>query len=134
MKNNHYSPVILSRIILLATVSVLPALAGCDEIGVGMSEAARRGETIFAGQCATCHRTAAAAPPLEGIVGRPAGAVDYPYSRALREARFTWDAATLEAFLVAPHDTLPGNQMAFYGIEDRQTVADLLAYLEHISN
>ena len=32
-------------------------------------------------------------------------------------------------FLKAPSDFVPGNNMRFWGISDRQQVADLLAYL-----
>lgn len=123
-----------SRVIIVAALSTAPTLGGCDGAGLGaMSEAARRGEAAFGEQCAMCHDLEAAGPPLEGIVGRQAGTGAFPYSRALRESDVVWDRESLERFLVTPRETIPGNQMVFYGIDDESIVSDIIAYLEYIS-
>jgi cytochrome c len=86
-------------------------------------------------QCAACHLTASGGPPrvgphLEGLFGRPVGAVEgFAYSPALKEAAFAWDAQRLDAWLAGPRSFLPGNRMAFAGVPDPDVRRDLIAYL-----
>lgn len=101
-----------------------PALKGNAEAG----KAAFR-------KCASCHQVGPSArggfgPKLSGVIGRKAGATtDYRYSTAMKNANIVWTEQNLAAFLKAPSDFIPGNNMRFWGIGNTQQVADLLAYL-----
>lgn len=83
--------------------------------------------------CAACHGPAAVTnpgPDLRGVVGRPPGrAPGYRYSRAMRNARLVWDAATLDAFLANPQAVVPGTTMPFAGEPDASRRADIIAAL-----
>jgi cytochrome c len=89
------------------------------------------GEQVYA-RCIACHspdrnRTG----PLHcGLFGRVSGsAPGYDYSAALQEAAITWNAATLDVFLRAPLEAVPGTTMGFAGIADAGERRDLIAYL-----
>jgi cytochrome c len=92
------------------------------------------GKAAFA-KCASCHQLGPSArggfgPQLNGLIGRPAGATkDYKYSLAMKNAGFVWSEDKLRAFLKAPSDVVPGNNMRFWGISNDQEIANLLAYL-----
>lgn len=94
----------------------------------------KAGEIAFR-TCASCHQVGKYAQPgfgpqLNGLVGRKAGSTPgYRYSEAMKRSGIVWNEATLAAFLHAPHDVVPGTSMRFWGISDKQQVADLLAYL-----
>jgi cytochrome c len=89
------------------------------------------GETIYK-RCQGCHsidqnRTG---PMHRGLFGRPAGSVEgYNYSEAMRNSGIVWNETTLDAFLAAPRDYVPGTKMTYAGIKDPQERADLIAYL-----
>ena len=89
-------------------------------------------EGAFA-SCAACHGPAAATnpgPDLRGVMGRPAGrAPGYRYSRAMRNARIVWDAATLDAFLANPQAVVPGTTMPYAGEPDAARRAEIVAAL-----
>jgi cytochrome c len=86
--------------------------------------------------CKACHRVgpgaqAAVGPPLNGVIGRKAGAVpDYPYSDAMRESGLVFDEATLAKYLKAPKATVPKTRMAFPGLRKDDEIADVIAYLK----
>src|SRR5690606_15204651 len=95
---------------------------------------ANAGRQAFGAQCALCHSAApndnggAQGPSLIGILGRKAAASGgYGYSRALRESDLTWDEATLDRFLAAPTEVVPGSAMvvAVPSATDRE---NLIAY------
>ncbi len=97
-----------------------------------------RGERVFQ-RCYSCHsvdpRETAnlSGPSLWRIVGRRAATLQgFDYSDALKArgaAGLVWDAAALEAFVTDPQGYLPGVSMGFFGIDDAQQRADLVAYL-----
>ncbi|WP_300753760.1 cytochrome c family protein [Janthinobacterium sp.] len=107
-----------------APAAPVPALKGNAEAG----------KTAFR-KCASCHQVGPSArggfgPKLTGVIGRKAGSTtDYRYSPAMKNANFLWTEQNLASFLKAPSDFVPGNNMRFWGINDQQQVADLLAYL-----
>ena len=74
-----------------------------------------RGHTIFAQRCAVCHSTGddgGQGPGLAGVVGRRAGtAPRFGYSRPLRASGLVWDGPTLQQFLAAPGQLVPGTTM-----------------------
>ena len=97
----------------------------------------KKGKAVFDGECSTCHAIdgddrSAAAPNLGGIVGRKMGARDFPYSNVMKKTSLKWNAKHLFMYLKGPSKYLPGNRMAYGGIKDDQTRADLIAYLKSI--
>jgi cytochrome c len=70
-------------------------------------------------------------PSLAGVYGKPAaGAADYPYSAALKQAGLTWDDATLDRFLTAPMKTVPGTRMTYAGLADPAARHEIVMYLK----
>lgn len=97
------------------------------------------GKALFRQQCTVCHTAepddggGAQGPSLAGVVGRPsAGDPTFGYTRALQDAKLTWDADSLNRFLAAPMQAVPGTAMAV-AVEDPEKRLDLIAYLENES-
>ncbi len=70
-------------------------------------------------------------PDLYGIVGAKSFSVPgFAYSDAVKsKAGQPWTAAALDAWLKAPMAFAPGTHMAYPGIKNDQTRADMIAYL-----
>jgi cytochrome c len=82
--------------------------------------------------CAACHSIDEndIGPRHRGVVGRAAASVpDYAYSAALKRSGLTWDETTLDRWLTNPSALVPGTKM-FFKIDDAQSRADIIAYLE----
>jgi cytochrome c len=108
---------------LLALATVAPAAAAPD---------AGRGEQIY-GRCLACHDLARdrVGPRHCGLFGRRAGSVPgFVYSPAMKGSRIVWNARSLDTFLAAPMQVVPGTAMTYDGIVDPTERADLIAYLE----
>ncbi|HEY6642678.1 c-type cytochrome [Povalibacter sp.] len=90
------------------------------------------GQEAFA-QCAACHSTDGSngvGPSLKGIVGRASGgAPGFAYSNAMKHARLTWTAATLDKYIANPQAVVPGNVMPYAGMSDPGQRSALIAYL-----
>jgi len=92
-----------------------------------------RGKALYQG-CSACHSIDEndLGPRHRGVVGRRAGSVeDYPYSPALKNSGLTWDPATLDRWLTNPSALVPGTKM-FFKIDDAQSRADIIAYLQDL--
>jgi cytochrome c len=64
------------------------------------------------------------------VVGRKAGqAPGFHYSAANLASGLTWDAPTLDHYLTAPRQAIPGTLMSYQGLKDPQKRTDLIAYL-----
>ena len=92
-----------------------------------------KGKAVFE-QCAACHSLDGTGdydgPTLKGVVGRKAGSLeDYRYSAAMKRSAVVWDAATLDQYVADPQAFIPGNRMAFAGINDKPQRDDLIAFL-----
>jgi cytochrome c len=87
-------------------------------------------------QCTVCHSidgSNGTGPTLKGIVGRKSGSVPgFHYSRAMRNAALTWDAASLDRYLKDPQESIPGNVMPFSGVADGAQRAEIIAYLKSL--
>ncbi len=98
-----------------------------------------RGEEI-ARQCMTCHNFQkggpnAVGPNLYGVVGRPrASAPNYTYSDAMKAKGGTWTVDDLNKFLTKPQDFVPGTKMTFAGLPRENQRADVIAYLNTLSD
>lgn len=87
------------------------------------------------GQCAACHAVVPGkqgiGPSLAGIYGTKAGEVaGYTFSPALKASGLTWDDATLDKWLAAPMQMVPGTKMTYAGQSDPAKRAELIAYLK----
>ncbi|WCT74438.1 c-type cytochrome [Sphingomonas naphthae] len=105
----------------LALASAAPAIAQ------------QSGEQLFRQRCQACHATdpakpAILAPNLRGVVGRKAAATPFAYSPALKAAKLTWSAETLDAYLAGPAKLVPGTRMMI-SIADARQRAALIDYL-----
>jgi cytochrome c len=92
-----------------------------------------KGKAVFE-QCAACHSLGDPGdydgPMLKGVMGRKAGSLeDYRYSAAMKRSDVTWDATTIDKYVTDPQAFIPGNRMAFAGINDKAQREDLIAYL-----
>lgn len=111
-------------LIALAAVIAVP-LTGGDVMAMDdtkkIKKMIKRGKKVAIRQCFACHditedKQNRVGPPLWGVFGRPAGAVEgYEYSEAhLSKAdSIVWDEATLDAYLQDPKALIPGNKMAY---------------------
>lgn len=111
------------------------SLALVGSAAPALAQDAAAGEKAFRA-CQACHTIEEGAPHrvgpnLYGVVGRKAAAAEgYTYSQALRQADLTWTEDTLDAFLEAPRDYVPGTKMVYPGVKDPQQRQDLIAYLK----
>lgn len=94
---------------------------------------AQNGRQVYR-KCQACHSLEAGkntlGPSLAGIVGKKAASVpNFNYSPAMKAANITWDAATLDAYLIDPQKAVPGNKMPFPGLKTENERKDVIAYL-----
>jgi cytochrome c len=132
MKRHYYSqaPKLMGCVlgVTLGTQAALSAEKGDPELGADVFK-----------KCRACHMLgvgarSAVGPPLNGIVGRKAGAVDgYAYSDNMRElgaGGLRWNEDQLDRYLANPKSMVPRGKMAFPGLRDPLDRADLIAYLK----
>lgn len=98
---------------------------------------AARGRRAFTAQCAACHYTKAdnrlEGPGLLGVVGRKAGTFEgFAFSEAMKKSGVTWDAATLDKYLAAPTEFVPGTTM-LQPVTAASARADLIAFLNTLT-
>lgn len=103
-----------------------------------VSAAATAGRRLFQQQCALCHSAqpndngGARGPNLFRVFGRRAAADPaFSYTPTLRDARLTWDKATLNRFLQAPTTMVPGNAMVV-AVPDEQQRENIIAYFRAV--
>ena len=90
--------------------------------------------------CLACHSFAPGqhltGPSLAGVWGRKAGTAQgfSRYSEVLRRSGLVWNRKELDAWLTNPAALVPGNAMQFAGIADNRVRADVLAWLEAVTN
>jgi cytochrome c len=94
-------------------------------------------------KCQSCHNFGAgepnkAGPGLYGVVGRVEGSHEgFAYSDGMlahRDAGDTWTYENLNHFLTKPSDYVPGTKMSFAGVRTAEERADILAYLQTLSD
>ena len=87
---------------LIASSAVLPSQAD--------GQGAQDGKALFEKRCTGCHAldTDHEGPRLRGVVERAAGTVKtFVYSQGLKNAKYTWDEATLDKWLTDTEWTWP---------------------------
>ena len=92
------------------------------------------GKKLFVQDCSICHSPKAGqnlvGPSLFSVVNRHSGQISgYHYSDANRNSGLTWNIATLDRYLSAPRQVVPGTKMTFPGLKDPKQRADVIAYL-----
>jgi cytochrome c len=100
-----------------------------------------RGEAAFRA-CASCHTVDPGGdhrvgPNLWDVVMAPMARKDFGYSSALQERGAegdVWSFESLDAFIENPRAYLPGTSMAYAGLSNIDTRANLLAYLRSLSD
>jgi cytochrome c len=115
-----------------AAATPLPVLLAKADVGKGLAGAKA---------CAACHSfekggANKVGPALWNVVGRKMGAAEgFAYSDAFKAmGDKPWDLETLSKWLDAPKAMVPGTKMAFGGIHNEQARADVLAYLNSLSD
>lgn len=112
-------------------------LAGLLAAGLLLSAAASAqqvdGERLFGQRCGTCHSLEPgqnrAGPHLSDVIGRMAGSVEGArYSAAMRESGIAWDSQSLDTFLAAPRQMVPGTSMTV-GIPNAVQRAAIIGYI-----
>jgi cytochrome c len=124
-----------------ASTGPAPAAAAEEPIAKRLASAdAGRGEKAVAA-CKACHAfekggANKVGPMLWDVYDRAKAAVPgFGYSAAAKsKASETWTAANLDAYLKNPKAYLPGTTMAFAGISRPDQRADVVAYLNSLSD
>ena len=113
---------------LLACGIAAQSLAGAAPDGATL----QRGEQVYA-RCMACHAIEGhrTGPQHCGLFGRRAGTAPgfENYSPAMRDSKLVWDEPTLDAFLRAPTEVLPGTSMGYAGVKDARDRSALIAWL-----
>src|SRR5207248_6254233 len=98
-----------------------------------------RGENS-AKKCAACHTfnkggRPLVGPNLWGVVGRPKGSeAGFNYSAALKAKGGNWTIDEINQFLTNPRGYVPGTNMTFAGLPRGSERADVIAYLNSLSD
>lgn len=120
---------------LLASLALAPAAHAQQVFEVIKISA---GQELYDTECHRCHavdaNNASYGPPLEGVIGRPAGTYEgYEYSEALAGSGIVWTDAALRAWMEDNTGFMPGTKMRHVGITDRTVQDFILAYLHSLT-
>lgn len=107
------------------------------KVASAASPAAASGPPPAFAQCAPCHAVvpgkSGIGPSLAGVYGTKAGEVTgYSFSPALKASGLTWNDATLDKWLAAPMQTVPGTKMAYAGLKDAGQRKAVIAYMKSL--
>jgi cytochrome c len=126
-----------------AVAASAPAAAAAEPIAVRLASADKaKGEATFR-QCSTCHTPEKGGankvgPNMWGVLGRAKGQVaGFGYSAALKAVAAKgekWDFETIDKFVESPKGYIAGTSMSYAGISNPKTRADLIAYLNTLSD
>ena len=97
-----------------------------------------KGAKVY-GKCKSCHKLEdganATGPHLYGVVDRAVGSVDgFGYSGKLVAVADVWTPENLDGFLTKPKDFAPGTKMSFSGLKKPADRANLIPYLDSLTN
>ncbi len=128
----------MKRMTALCLALTLPALPAAASENTFQKIKIDAGAKLFEAECRRCHAPdsehASYGPPLENVVGRPAGSYPgYDYSAALAASGIVWTPAALRAWMEDNTGFMPGTRMRHVGIRDRTVQDFILAYLQSIT-
>ncbi len=89
------------------------------------------GALLYA-KCIGCHSPSyhRTGPKHCGVLGRTVGSTSgFEFTGAMKDAGFMWTPHTLDQFLIAPLDMIPGTSMGFSGVDSFRKRRQLIAYL-----
>lgn len=116
------------------------AVPPAEPIEVRLASAdVKKGEAA-AKKCVACHTFEKGGPNKVGpnlwsVVGGPRAHIDgFSYSAGMKGAGGTWDFESLDRFLANPRAEVKGTSMAFAGIRRPEERADVIAYLNSLSD
>jgi cytochrome c len=101
----------------------------------GAANGTARGKELFEKRCSGCHSQDRdmEGPHLGGVYGRLSGTLPaFPYSDALKKAKITWNADTLDRWLTDPEQLVPNTDMAFR-VEKADERTEIIRYLQELA-
>lgn len=110
------------------------------DLGTLLANASADAGERIARRCVSCHTfeqggANGTGPNLWGVVGADIAAhAGFSYSGALTSLEGNWTYERLDAFIENPRGFAPGTNMSFAGLRGEEDRADLLAYLQTLSN
>ncbi|MFT4716840.1 MAG: cytochrome c [Paracoccaceae bacterium] len=109
-----------------------------DVAALVASADAVKGAKVFT-KCKACHKVEpgvnSTGPSLYGIVGKDvASEGGFKYSSAITGIDGNWTIEALNDFLLKPKDMVPGTKMSFAGLKKDNDRANLIAYLQTLTN
>ncbi len=125
----------------IKTVALLAAFisnAGLSNTGLAHPPAdteVSAGQDLYA-QCMGCHSPAyhRTGPKHCNLLGRRAGqAQAFEFTPAMRDSDIVWSKQTLDAFLKAPLENIPGTSMGFAGISSAKQRKQLIEFLASLT-
>ncbi len=105
-------------------------------VSAGAAADAKRGEALYAARCGACHSVAdnGAGPRHRGVFGcHAATQPGFDYSDALKHSDIVWDEKSLDRWLSDPSAFVPGNMMVVRLANEPGDRADLIAFLQSVS-
>ena len=96
-----------------------------------------KGKKVF-GKCKSCHKLDDGAngvgPHLYRVINRDIGSVEgFKYSKVLMGLEGVWSIEELNKYLTKPSEYAPGTAMSFAGLKKDKDRADLIEYLNTLS-
>ncbi|MCR8825041.1 cytochrome c family protein [Photobacterium sp. TY 1-4] len=89
-------------------------------------------------KCSACHKldgSNGTGPHLDGAVNRDIASVEgFNYSSALNDLEGAWTPEEISGFIENPRGYAPGTTMGFAGLPKPQDRADVIAYIQSVSN
>jgi cytochrome c len=112
-------------------------VASATTLGIvspAQAQDATAGKRLFTMNCSACHSPQPGqnlvGPSLFNVINRHSGKIpNFHYSQANVNSGLTWNVATLDRYLTAPRELVPGTKMTFPGLKDAKQRADVIAYL-----
>jgi cytochrome c len=117
-----------SSVILVTAAFAFP---GAVSVRAANQGDATRGKNLFDKRCGGCHALDSdkEGPRLRSVYGRRAGSISsFKYSEPMKTAQITWDAASLDRWLIDTESVVPDNNMDFH-VPKSDERADIIEYL-----